>query len=149
MRRVVQLVLIALVIAACGAGRESATTTTAPPSTTTTEQSSTSTAPISTTAPESTTTAPGYDLTIEGGTADQPDITVVGPDLFSFALNDEVSITIYSSVTDELHIHGYDHFFQLEAGESVEVMFVADIPGIFEAELESDHFLLFELEVTP
>jgi hypothetical protein len=78
-----------------------------------------------------------------------PDITTIGPDLFAFDLGDEVSIVVFSSIHDELHVHGYNLFFDLAAGQATEVAFAADIPGIFEAELEDNHFLLFEVEVTP
>jgi hypothetical protein len=121
------------------------TTSATSKTTTTTIHPSTSTTAGATT----TTTAAEYDLIIEGGTAEDPGITTIGPDLFSYALGDEVSILVLSSVDDELHVHGYNLFFDLVAGQATQVTFDADIPGIFEAELEDNHVLLFELEVTP
>ena len=44
-------------------------------------------------------------------------------------------------------MHGYDLHFDAVAGEVTVVEFVADAPGIFEAELEEHSKLLFELEV--
>ncbi len=52
-----------------------------------------------------------------------------------------------ADVTDEVHVHGYDYYLDLTPGVAVELAFVADIPGIFEIELEGSGLLLFELVV--
>lgn len=95
------------------------------------------------------TTVADYDLTITGGSDGDPGLTVNGPDRFEFQLGDTVLITILSSIDDELHVHGYDIFFDVTAGSVTTLTFKASIPGIFEAELEDSHTLLFEVEVTP
>jgi hypothetical protein len=74
---------------------------------------------------------------------------VAGPERFSFAIGDEVSISLLADTSDEIHVHGYDVYFETQAGTPIEVAFIADVPGIFEVELESSHLPLFELEVTP
>ncbi len=63
------------------------------------------------------------------------------------SLGDEIELLITSDVADEVHVHGYDVFGELVPGQQVAVRFVADIPGIFEVELESSHRLLVELQV--
>jgi hypothetical protein len=60
-----------------------------------------------------------------------------------------VSVWVLSDIDDEIHVHGYDLYFEAMAGVPVEVALTADVPGIFEVELESSHIPLFELEVTP
>jgi len=60
-----------------------------------------------------------------------------------------VSVWVLSDVDDEIHVHGYDLFFPAKTGIPIEITFAAEVPGIFEVELESTHNLLFELEVTP
>lgn len=125
-----------------------------PPTTSTAQTTSTATvATTTTTRPESTTSSststvpePEYDIVIEG-TA--PDITVTGPDRFAVTPGEMFEITIFSSISEELHVHGYDLFYDLEAGTETLVTFHADIPGIFEAELEGLGRPLFELEVAP
>ena len=62
-------------------------------------------------------------------------------------VNQSVTIRVTSDVTDEVHVHGYDKKFEVAAGRTGEVTFVANIPGVFEVEFERSHRLLFTLEV--
>lgn len=142
MRRFLPAVLIALLMVACGG--DTATTTTGASSTTTTSTlaASTSTSVTVTTLAETTTTALEIDVTVTNGEVD-------GPDLFEFALGDLVEITVLIDVADEIHVHGYDLSFDAEPGTPVEITFAADAQGIFEVELETNHLLLFEIQVTP
>jgi len=144
------LILLALVVVSCGS-EASEPTTTNPGTAISTVTSTTTTQPTTSTTSAGTTTSTAQepDIVIAGGTADDPDISIEGPDLFSFALGDEVLIRIQSSVPGLLHIHGYDLFFDLVAGGVIDVEFPAGIMGIFEAELEDTHTLVFEVEVTP
>ena len=48
---------------------------------------------------------------------------------------------------DEVHVHGYDLYLDLEAGEPAELRFTADIPGVFEAELHHSGIVLAELQI--
>ena len=52
------------------------------------------------------------------------------------ALGSDVVLRVTSDVADELHLHGYDEKADLAAGTPGELRFRADIPGIFELELE-------------
>ncbi len=63
-------------------------------------------------------------------------------------LGDKVTILVISDVAEELHVHGYDLFLELIPGEEVDLEFIADLPGVWEVELEGAHRLLFELAVS-
>ncbi len=40
-------------------------------------------------------------------------------------------------MSDEVHVHGYDHRAPVAPGAPAEVRFTPDIPGVFEVELEA------------
>ena len=132
-------------VTACvgGADTTSTSSTTSPPTTSTTVASTTSTpaTPTTTVAAITTTTQP-IDISFDGG-------VVVGPGRFSFTVGDQVSVWVLTDIDDEIHVHGYDQLFDAVAGVPIEISLIANVPGIFEVELESTHTLLFELEVTP
>lgn len=73
---------------------------------------------------------------------------IVGPDVFEVELGETVDIWIRSDVDDEVHVHGYDLTYALEAGDPFHLSFVADVPGIFEVEVHAGHTVLFEVEVS-
>jgi hypothetical protein len=139
----VTLLGFALILAACGGGEEVATTTTSPSTTTTTQVTTTSTTlpPTAPTVAETTTTIRQIDVTFEGG-------VVTGPGRVTATVGDQVSVWVLSDIDAEIHVHGYDLFFDAAAGVPVEVTVTADVPGIFEVEVEGSHTLLFDLEVT-
>jgi FtsP/CotA-like multicopper oxidase with cupredoxin domain len=60
-----------------------------------------------------------------------------------------VSLRVEADVTDEVHVHGYELLADLSAGERATITFRADIPGVFEIELERAGQLLALLEVRP
>ena len=142
------LLVVVLAISACSGGAEIATTTSS--TSTTPIVTSTAAAVASTTIPAPTTTAvastssttQAINVTVQAG-------EVAGPERFGFAIGDPVSVWVLSDIDDEIHVHGYDRYFEASAGVPVEVALTADVPGIFEVELESSHIPLFELEVTP
>jgi hypothetical protein len=55
--------------------------------------------------------------------------------------------TVDADVADEVHVHGYDLVADVAPGSPAELTFLADIPGVFEVELESSHVELLRLEV--
>lgn len=137
---------IVLLVVACGGG-EAATTTTSTTTTvpTTTTQRTTSTTTVATptsTVAETTTTAQTIDITVEAG-------VIAGPSTVSVGVGDRVSVWVLSDVDAEIHVHGYNVFFEGPAGVPTEVTLTADVPGIFEVELEETHTPLFALEVIP
>ncbi len=136
--------IVALVVA-CGGGDAATTTTsttTTVPTTTTGPTTTTTLATTTSTAAETTTTAQAIDVTVVAG-------VVEGPGTVSVAVGDQVSVLVLSDVDAEIHVHGYDVFFEAPAGVPTEVTLTADVPGIFEVELEGTHTPLFALEVTP
>jgi hypothetical protein len=92
---------------------------------------------------------------VAGEQADHPVIVVtiaggevtVDPAEPEVAIGDDVEVRITSDVTDSIHIHGYDALGALEPGVETIVRFTADIPGIFEVELESAGTHVFDLAV--
>jgi hypothetical protein len=79
-------------------------------------------------------------VVVAGGAAE-------GPDRVEATTGETVSVTATSDVADEIHVHGTDDRFDIAAGETLDFEFVADIPGVFEVELENNGILLFELAV--
>lgn len=90
-----------------------------------------------------TTTEPTVLIRVEGGAK------VEGPDTISVTQGETVTFEVVSDVADEVHVHGYDLFFDIFGGEATVVEFVADAAGIFEVELEGAHLDLVNIEVTP
>ncbi|MGI9556757.1 MAG: hypothetical protein ACR2N5_02325 [Solirubrobacterales bacterium] len=66
-----------------------------------------------------------------------------------YSKGDDVRFRVRSDVAEEVHVHGYDIFMEVEAGGSVDFDFPADIDGIFEVELEGSHTQIAELRVNP
>lgn len=80
----------------------------------------------------------GYlDGAVEGGVA-----------RYAVPLGSTVELVIVSDVADEVHLHGYDRFAFVTAGASATLRFVADVPGVFEVELEQRAVDLVQLEVS-
>jgi hypothetical protein len=75
--------------------------------------------------------------------------TVTGGGRARVPLGSEVRLTVTADISDEVHLHGYDLRAPLSPEAPFIVEFTADIPGIFEMELEGGHQLLLELEVRP
>ncbi len=80
-------------------------------------------------------------VTVRGGSV------VEGAARQKAALNQPVTIRVTSDVADEVHVHGYNKMVDVAAGRTAEVTFVANIPGVFEVELEKAKKVLFTLEV--
>jgi hypothetical protein len=61
---------------------------------------------------------------------------------------DVLLIEVTLGQADEVHLHGYDFVVEGDIGEVVQIAFVADIPGVWELELEGQGIELLELEVS-
>jgi len=48
---------------------------------------------------------------------------------------------------DEVHVHGYDRMVDVEPGKPAVLEFTANLPGVFEVELEEASLKLVELQV--
>jgi heme/copper-type cytochrome/quinol oxidase subunit 2 len=66
----------------------------------------------------------------------------------SVPLGSVVEVVLTSDVAEELHIHGYDLMVGVSPGETQRVRFTADIPGIFEVELEQSGTPVLDLTVS-
>ena len=86
------------------------------------------------------------DVTVEASFADG--VVTAPSDRVAVALGDIVEIVISSDVAEEIHVHGYDIVLDVGAGESVILRFTAEVPGIFEVELEESGLLLLELIIS-
>lgn len=61
-------------------------------------------------------------------------------------LGAKVHLVVHADVSDEVHLHTYDKKAEISGGVAT-LDFTADIPGIFEVELESKGVLLLNLQV--
>ena len=144
--------LAALGLGACGGAEEGTSTSTS----STASSATTSRAPASsaaTTAPTTTAAAP-----TTAGVAPGARVVAVtvregsvegGARRESVDLGDQVRLQVTSDVADEVHVHGYDLRADVPAGGSVDVEFAADLPGVWEVELEGRGLTLVELAVNP
>lgn len=149
-RRAVALAAAVTMAAACGGddgGTTAATTTSTPATTATTVAGDTTASTAGTTASTATTatTAPPAGTVVEVTVADG---AVAGPGTAAVDLDDEVVLRVTSDVADEVHVHGYDLTAAVAAGATAELTFTADLPGVFEVELEGAGLPLVELEVS-
>ncbi|WP_214405206.1 hypothetical protein [Pseudonocardia lacus] len=66
---------------------------------------------------------------------------------YAVPVGSTVELVVTSDVADEVHLHGYDRSGFVTAGASTSIRLVADLPGVFEAELEQRAVPLAELQV--
>ena len=59
-----------------------------------------------------------------------------------------VALLVTSDVADEVHVHGYNILRAVSAPHPAHFAFAAEIPGVFEVELEGSGRLLLQLEVS-
>ncbi len=71
-----------------------------------------------------------------------------GPGRIAIPVGETVELVVTSDVADEIHLHGYDRSVTVEAGGTATLSFTADIPGVFEVELEELGAPLARLEVS-
>jgi len=148
-RSFVAMVLIGTMAVGCGGDRsEPTTTSTTVTSATTTGLRAITTPPMTDTTTPRATTVPPTSTVRAPIDVEFVDGVVSGPDVFEVGLGETVAIWILSDVDDEIHVHGYDRVFDLEAGVPLRLGFVADLPGIFEVEVHAGHTHLFEIRVT-
>lgn len=139
--------VLAAAVLLVGCGDDEASTETADQ--TSIEDTGATTAPV---------TSEGADQTVPTTTAAEPEGTVIevtvaggrveGGGRTSVPLGDVVTIRVTSDVADHVHLHGYDVLDEVAAGATAEMTFTADIPGVFEVELEDAGLALLELEIS-
>lgn len=146
-------VLLALALVGCGSSADDTGTTL----TTATGASSGAVPGASSTAamPSSTTTSASLNsattVSQSAGTVIEAIVAggevTVERDRFEVTKGSEVTIRVSADVAGPVHLHGYDVEVEAAPGKPAEITFVADIPGVFEVELEDSGKMLFEVEV--
>jgi FtsP/CotA-like multicopper oxidase with cupredoxin domain len=140
-RRVIAgLFVLGWLVAGCGGngGGEAASTTTAA-TTTTSATTATSTG-------DATTTTAGFagklvQVRVAGGKVETAQRRV------RVSRGDRVRIQVQSDQADEVHVHGFDLSEEVGPGKPATIEFTADLPGVWEVELENAKRKLFDLEV--
>jgi len=74
---------------------------------------------------------------------------VPNPATIEVTQGQRVSLRVEADVSEVVHVHGYELLSDLSPGEPTTITFRADIPGVFEIELERAGQLLALLEVQP
>ena len=95
--------------------------------------------------PPTTTSEPAADVTIRIMLVDG---RIEAERRYEVSFGDTVEVRVVSDVAGEVHLHGYDLYLQLEAGAEVTLVFEANLPGVWEAELHPSHRELFQLQVS-
>lgn len=62
-------------------------------------------------------------------------------------LGQKVRVQVEADRAEEVHVHGYDLKGDVAPGKPAVIDFTADVPGVFEVELEESGLKLFELQV--
>jgi heme/copper-type cytochrome/quinol oxidase subunit 2 len=62
-------------------------------------------------------------------------------------LGQKVRVQVEADRAEEVHVHGYDLKRDVAPGKPAVIDFTADVPGVFEVELEEASLKLFELQV--
>lgn len=107
-----------------------------------------------------TTTAGGATTTAPPASGDEPgegviELTISGGNVVGGVRREtvkqgaQVTLRVTSDVADELHVHTYDQRTDLVPGQSADLIFLANVPGVFEVELEQRRKKVLELEVRP
>ncbi len=84
------------------------------------------------------------DLTVAGGKIDGD-----GPVRVTIDKGTKVTLKVDADVADEVHVHGYDLHGDVAPGKPATIRFTADVPGRFEAELESRGLQILQFTVNP
>jgi hypothetical protein len=145
--RLIAVPVLALSLSACGA--ETASPASAPSATasgsTATDAPRASPNAVPPPAASSTPAEPAVDESFEIAFTDG---AVTGDNgRLVVALGESVSITVTSTATDEVHLHGYDLSAPVSQGAPAVLTFDAAIPGVFEIELEGLGAQLASLQV--
>ncbi len=62
---------------------------------------------------------------------------------------DNVVLAVVATVSDQVHLHGYDLMADVAPGSPATLVFTATVAGRFEVELEERGIKLADLEVRP
>jgi hypothetical protein len=67
----------------------------------------------------------------------------------TFEEGETARFRVRSDVDEEIHVHGYDRYVDVPAGETVNVSFKADLTGIYEIEFHGSGETIAQLRVEP
>lgn len=158
-KRLVLALPMVLLLTACAGdtvAEESVTTTTstADSSVTSEPDATTTRAAVTPTTVQPTTTIAVASTTTEAEAEPTALITVAngnvdGGGLIEVTEGEEVQIQVISDTVDMAHLHGYDIAADVGPDLVGTIEFVADIPGLFELELEESGLELGRLQVSP
>lgn len=137
--RVIVALIAILALPACSESDPSTEDGTA--TTTTTTQAPSTTASPETPDTDADQTAETIEVAVSGGQVE------MATDRVDVDLGTVVRIQVTADVSDEVHVHGYDLLTPVTPTTPGVLEFPADIPGVFEVELEGTHLRLVELEV--
>lgn len=143
LRLLVAAAALATAATACGSDSSSPPEADAPTVSVTPSETSSPTAATSsptTSAPASSSAATAT-FSVKNG-------KVRGPSRITAKIGDKVTLSVTADTSDEVHVHGYDVTARVRPGKVATVRVRADIPGVFEIELEDSHLLLTQLRVT-
>ena len=136
------VVVIAVLFVALRPDDAATPTPTAPPTTTSTATPTDIPSGSPTPSPSPTPTAALIEVTVRGD-------RVQGPDRAAIRQGEQVILVIHADVSDHVHVHGYDLMADIEPGRPARIRFRANVPGVFEVELEDAGRPLLELEIAP
>ena len=127
--------VLAVTLAACGGGDDDnrSAATAAGPTTTTGAGSATTTGDVG---------AQTVQIAVTGTKVQTAERRVKVP------LDAKVRLEVTADRADEVHLHGYDRKVDIEPGKPAVLEFTADVPGVFEVELEEASLKLVELQVS-
>jgi heme/copper-type cytochrome/quinol oxidase subunit 2 len=122
--------ILAVALTACGGGGDDD------------QSAATTTGPGTTAAGSATTTgAQTVQITVTGNDVQTAERRVKVP------LDGKVRLEVTADRADEVHLHGYDRKVDIEPGTPAVLEFTADVPGVFDVELEEASLKLVELQV--
>ena len=114
------------------------------------EQEATNAASQQTATPTATATAEGETPTPTPTPKPKPPLLQAGEvTKLRVTEGETVRFRARSAQAEEIHVHGYDRYVDLPAGETVSESFEASITGIFEIELHGSGEVIGELRVDP
>lgn len=76
------------------------------------------------------------------------DVVEVESTRFDVPLGSTVTIVVEADRDEDVHLHGYDILAEVTPDEPATIVFDADVPGVFEVELERSATFLFEVAVS-
>ena len=121
--------VLTLALAACGSGDDD-------------NQAATTTGAGSATSAAGAAGAQTVQITVTGTKVETAERRVKVP------LDGKVRLEVTADRADEVHLHGYDRKVDIEPGTPAVLEFTADVPGVFEVELEEAGLKLVELQVS-